>query len=71
MKKDELIKNINAYYAGTGYNISDLMEYVKKLNHSGYDISYDGSMAFFYFKDVNVLISPSNVSYFENTKIIN
>ena len=52
-------------YETLAYNKSDFINLLTKLAVKGYDISYDKSMAVFYFTGFNVVASPTCINFVE------
>ena len=56
-------QELENFYDGTGNKMPDMIRMLKGILGSGYDISYDGSLAIFYFNDFIIICGPSGLSF--------
>lgn len=64
IKEANVLKNeIEDYYRGTGYNIRDLLKYLKSISKGGYDESYDRSLLVVLFGNLQVIAGTNYVQF--------
>lgn len=69
MLREQLEQELNAYYAGTGYNKCDTLDWLlDKGGFKGYDSSYDGSLVVIYYEGFTLIAGSAGDHTFLESK---